>query len=271
VRKFLIIVNGVALALAAMLAGPLLRIAFDPNVKLGGDWRSASAAPMGWAPAPDEHEPAIVQAYAAPAFNWRGAFSDHCWIAVKPAGASQYLRYEVVGFNVSRNRPAIRETYTATPNQEWYGARPKLLRDIRGAEAEKIIAALPAAIAAYPHPRTYQVWPGPNSNTFIAHLAREIPQLRLALPGNALGKDYMGWTVFARAPSGTGFQISLGGIFGLLIAWHEGFELNVLGLVIGINPMHGAVTIPGIGRLPSRSDWTDEKPDAAMQVPPKNA
>jgi hypothetical protein len=60
----------------------------------------------------------------------------------------------------------------------------------------------------------------------------------------------------ASAPSGTGFQVSLGGIFGLLFAQNEGFEINVLGLVFGANPKNLAVTLPGVGRVPYRADWT---------------
>jgi hypothetical protein len=134
-----------------------------------------------------------------------------------------------------------------------------LLQDIRGPEAEAVIAALPAAVASYPYPTTYQVWPGPNSNTFIAHIGREIPGLRLALPGNAIGKDFTGWNLVASAPSGTGFQISLAGIVGVMLAGKEGLEVNVLGLVFGANPLNLAITLPSVGRLPASDDWTDAK------------
>ncbi len=248
-----------ALVLAAFLAGPLLGAATGFAAQ-AQDWRTASRAPMGWAPDPASYQPAVVQAYAARTVRWRGAFAVHCWIAVKPEGATVYHRYEVIGFNVSRNRPAIRETETATPDQRWYGADVELLQDIRGPEAEKIIAALPAAIASYPYPNTYVVWPGPNSNTFIAHLARSIPELHLALPGNAIGKDFTGWKIVAAAPSGTGLQLSLGGMLGVLLAGKEGLEVNVLGLVFGANPLKLAIAVPGVGRLPARHNWADNAP-----------
>lgn len=53
------------------------------------------------------------------------------------------------------------------------------------------IARLGQAVADYPHARTYSAWPGPNSNAFVAHLGREIPELRLTLPSTAIGKDYL--------------------------------------------------------------------------------
>ncbi len=91
------------------------------------------------------------------------------------------------------------------------------------------------AVASYPYPDTYTAWPGPNSNTFIAHLGREIPALRLTLPPLAIGKDFLpDGGIVARTPSGTGVQLSLGGVLGVLAGRDEGFELNVLGLVTGI-------------------------------------
>ncbi len=250
------LISGLVLVLVALLAGPLLLMTLDSDVR-AQDWRTASSDPVGWAPDPETYTPAVVQAYCAPAVSWRGAFGDHCWVAGKSEGASAYRRYEVIGFRLRRNGTSLVETETPTPDREWYGSAPKLVQDIRGADAEKVIAALPAAVAAYPNAQTYRVWPGPNSNTFIAHIAREIPEFNLALPGKALGKDYMGWKVLAAAPSGTGFQLSLGGLFGVLVAAKEGFEINVLGLVVGANPMDLAITLPGIGRIPAKEDWTD--------------
>lgn len=263
-RKILNFLAVLLLCIAVMAAGPLLRMAFDTSA-LAADWRTASTAPVGWAPDPVSYKPAVVQVYAAPVVRWRGAFADHSWLAVKAPGAATYRRFEVIGFNLRRNRPLISETETMTPDQRWYGAEPKLLQDIRGPEAEKIIAALPAAVASYPHPDAYRAWPGPNSNTFIAHLARQIPELNLVLPGRAIGKDYlMGGKIFAATPSGTGFQFSIAGILGLTLAAREGIEVNVLGLVLGAAPLEFAVTLPGVGRIPSRSNWTHRGADVSQ-------
>ena len=45
---------------------------------------------------------AVIQVYAARAVSWRGVFSMHTWIAVKPSGAPRYARYEVLGFGVAK-------------------------------------------------------------------------------------------------------------------------------------------------------------------------
>jgi hypothetical protein len=241
------------LLVALLAAGPLLNLAFGV-VPLNRDWRSATHAATGQAPDPAAHPEAIVQVYAGRAFGWRGAFAVHTWVAAKPAGAERYTRYEVIGWNVRRGGSAVSVSDYRAPDAQWYGATPELVRELRGAEAEAVIAGLPAAIASYPYPDTYNAWPGPNSNTFVAHLGREIPALRLALPATAIGKDYLpDARVFARTPSGTGYQVSLYGLLGVLAGAEEGLELNVLGLVAGVDPNGPALKLPGIGRVPAGS------------------
>ena len=238
-----------SLFLLLLFVGPLT-VFVTGGAQLRGDWRLASHDPSGLAPDPSTTPEAVVQVYAARAFAWRGAFSVHTWIAAKPAHANRYTRYEVIGWRHYRGLPAVSVSDDRAPDAQWFGADPWLLRELRGADAEAIIAALPQAVASYPYPRQYRPWPGPNSNTFTAHVARHLPQLRLALPAIALGKDYLGegeW--IARTPSGTGVQLSLGGIFGVLAGWREGIELNILALNMGIDPFGLAIQLPGIGRI----------------------
>ena len=95
------------------------------------------------------------------------------------------------------------------------------------------------------------MWPGPNSNTFVAWVAREVPELGLDLPPTAIGKDYLGPATFAaRAPSGSGWQVSLWGLAGLTVAREEGIELNLLGLGFGVDVDDLALRLHGWGRWP---------------------
>ena len=243
----------VLLCFVVLIAGPLITIATG-KVSLRGDWASATHRPSGLAPEPEAHHEAVVQVYGGRAFGWRGAFAVHTWLAAKPAGADRYVRYEVIGWYARAGRSAISVSSSRAPDAEWYGAAPELIRDLRGAEAEAVIAKLDAATASYPYANRYSAWPGPNSNTFIAHLGREIPQLRLAMPATAVGKDYLPLTdALARAPSGTGYQLSLYGLLGGLVGVEEGLELNVLGLVVGLDFRPPAVKLPGIGNVPPRN------------------
>jgi hypothetical protein len=238
------------LLLAVLLAGPVASLAMG-RASLAGDWRTATHRPAGLAPDPATHSEAVVQVYAGRAFGWRGAFSDHTWLAAKPRGADTYTRYEVIGWYGGGGGSVVSIGTARAPDAEWYGAAPRLVRDARGAQAEAIIAQLPAAIERYDSPRAYRVWPGPNSNTFIAHLGRAIPELHLTMPSTAVGKDYLpGGALFARTPSGTGWQLSLVGLLGVAVGREEGLEINLLGLTLGVDVLHPALKLPGIGRLP---------------------
>jgi hypothetical protein len=180
---------------------------------------------------------------------WRGLFSVHTWIAVKPTGAPGFARYEVLGFGVANGAPAVRIDRMG-PDNYWFGARPQILLDRRGADVDEMIAQVRAAVASYPYPNSYRPWPGPNSNTFLAHIARQVPDLAIQLPSNAVGKDFLpGGGLFAAAPSGSGFQLSLYGLFGILFAAREGLEVNLLGLSLGVDPVRPALKLPALGRL----------------------
>jgi hypothetical protein len=153
-----------------------------------------------------------------------------------------------MGFGVERGVPAIRVNRMG-PDNYWFGAKPELLLDRRGPEVDALIGKVKAAIERYPWPTVYTTWPGPNSNTFVAWIAREVPELRLALPSIAIGKDYLGANPVALAPSGTGAQLSLFGLAGGLVALNEGVELNVLGLVFGVDVKAPALMLPFVGRI----------------------
>lgn len=202
------------------------------------------------APPPNESDEAIIQVYAARAARWRGSLGVHTWIATKRRSESRYTRMEVIGYSVRWGHDAVR-IRTGSPDGYWYGNRPYLLRDIRGGEkVDALIDRLFAAANAYPYNDTYRVWPGPNSNTFTAHLARALPELRLELPSTAIGKDYMPWkNALAKTPSGTGSQLSLKGYAGLIVGIEEGVELNILGLTAGIDLYPPALKLPAVGRL----------------------
>jgi hypothetical protein len=220
-----------------------------PYRRDGVPWYEARRDPTGLAPDPAATPEAVIQVYAARAVSWRGVFSVHTWIAVKPAGAGRYTRYEVLGFGVANGAPAVRIGRMG-PDNYWFGARPQVILDRRGPDVDAMIEAVRAAAARYPYPHEYRAWPGPNSNTFTAYIARQVPELGLDLPSNAIGKDFLpGGALFAKAPSGSGFQVSVYGVVGILVAAEEGFELNVLGLNIGVDAAVPALKLPAVGRL----------------------
>ena len=217
--------------------------------RAGENWREARRDSSAQAPDPAVTPEPVIQVYAARTVGWRGVFGVHTWIVVKPAGAPVYRRYEVIGWGVDRGVPAVRVDRTG-PDNYWFGSRPDLLVDIRGEGVDDLIARVEDAVQRYPYPHEYRTWPGPNSNTFIAWIGREVPELRLHLPPTAIGKDYLANGVpFGRTPAGRGGQISVLGVAGVLAGWDEGLEVNVLGLTFGVDLLNPSLKLPVAGRL----------------------
>lgn len=237
-----------ALALVGvLLLGPLGVIATG-EVDPSASWRSGSRDSSGQAPLPADEPRAVVQVYAARTVGWRGAFGVHTWIATKRSGADAWTVNHVIGWRVFRGAGAV-VTQAGAPDFRWFGAWPEKLVDLRGDGVDATIDRIEAAVAAYPYPDSYRAWPGPNSNTFTAFVARQVPELRLDLPPNAIGKDWLPGTIVDTTPSGTGWQLSLAGLLGVAVGIEEGLEFNLLGLSVGVDPNDFALRLPGFGRV----------------------
>lgn len=154
-------------------------------------WQSASRAPAGVAPDPATTPEAVIQVYGADAWGWRGWFAIHTWIAVKPSQADRYTVYEVVGWRTRRGLPALRVAQEVHPDRYWFGAQPEVLLDKRGDGVDRLIAEIEQAVQDYPWKDEYRVFPGPNSNTFPAWVARRVPGLGLELPFSAIGSGWI--------------------------------------------------------------------------------
>ena len=212
------------------------------------DWRTANSEAVGLAPDPAVTTEAVVQVYGARTWGWRGNFGVHTWVAVKPEKASAYTVYEVIGWRL-RWSDTVVAIHNRAPDARWYGNAPELYADKRGPEAEKLIPRIDAAAHSYPHAKEYTAWPGPNSNTFTAWITRAVPELAVDLPPTAIGKDFLSDSLFGSAPSGSGMQFSIGGVFALTASGVEGLELNLLGLTFGVNPFDPALKLPLVGRI----------------------
>lgn len=224
-----------------------LFITFPGDVQ--GKWRTASRISAGIAPDPALTPEAVVQVYGARAFGWRGYFGIHTWIAVKPTNAQTYTIYEVLGWR-QRSRLPVLAIYDQIPDRYWYGSMPVILADKRGENVDELIARIDQAAQEYPYSQSYTLWPGPNSNSFTAWVSRAVPELELNLPSTAIGKDYLGYRLIAKPPSGSGFQFSVFGMFGFVISRIEGFEFNLLGLTFGVSPNPWIFKLPIIGGIP---------------------
>lgn len=161
---------------------------------LGGcannDWRTASRASAGIAPDPATTEEAVLIVFGADAWGWRGWFAIHTWIAAKRSGERTYTVYDVVGWR-ARNGQPVMQVAPDLPDRYWFGERPRIIKQYRGAGVDTLISEVDRAAQAYPWKDTYTVFPGPNSNTFIAWIAKQVPELELSLPLSAIGSGYV--------------------------------------------------------------------------------
>ena len=209
-------------------------------------WSEAEWHSTGTAPDPAFTPEAMVRVYYARTGRWKSIFAVHSWIAYKPENAQSWTRFEVVGWG----RPLRQNNYPV--DGLWYSNPPQVAFELRGAEATAAIGKIKRAVKTYPYSSygSYGIWPGPNSNTFVAHIVRQVPELRTELPAKAIGKDFLGRGLrFASTPSNTGWQVSLGGYLGLALALEEGLELHFLGATVGIDPLDLAIKLPSLGRI----------------------
>jgi Protein of unknown function (DUF3750) len=209
------------------------------------DWRSADRSSARLLPTAQQMSEAAVWIFSARTVSWRGIIATHSWVVIKGTQAPAYERFDYTAWGA----PIWKDRFV--PDGRWFGSEPELIFAAAGAAAAHMIPAIRAAIRGYryPHPGDYHLWPGPNSNTFVAAVIRAVP-IKASLPSTAIGKDFpydgqwIGWT-----PSKTGMQINLGGYLGIAVGWYEGIELNLLGAVAGFDIRRPALKLPGLGRL----------------------
>src|SRR5262249_44896749 len=208
-------------------------------------WRDADWSSIGSLPAATKYPEARVLVMSARTGRWKGIFATHSWIVVKRENATSWSRYDVVGWG-----SPVRTNGWA-PDGRWFGDSPVAVVDVSGAEAAALIPRIDAAIKAYSFARArdYRVWPGPNSNTFIAAILRAVPELGATLPPTAIRKAFRPRPFVGLRDRGPGTEAGLGGLFGLKPGWVEGVEANVLSLVAGLDLRHPAIKLPGFGRI----------------------
>ena len=152
--------------------------------------QSPSRESAGIAPSPAVSNEAVIQVYCARAWGWRVWFAIHTWIAVKRTGEASYTVSDVVGWRGNRGDPVLRIAKDI-PDRYWFGEKPQILKEHMGTGVDKLIDDVDKAANAYPWKTSYSVFPGPNSNTFIAWVAKQVPALELDLPFAAIGSGYV--------------------------------------------------------------------------------
>ncbi|MGU3655167.1 MULTISPECIES: DUF3750 domain-containing protein [unclassified Methylobacterium] len=236
----------VLLALAVLFVLPVAASAVLYATRASGDWRLADRSSVGLLPRADAHPGAVLRIFSARTVSWRGIVATHSWIVIKDRDAPAFSRFDYTAWG----QPIWVDRFV--PDGRWFGNPPSVVFAADGPEAEAMLPRIRRAVAEYRYsrPGDYVVWPGPNSNTFVAAVMAAVPEIRASLPTTAIGKDfpYDGrWA--GLTPSRTGICVNLGGYAGVTLGWVEGFELNLLGGVAGIDLRRPGIKLPAVGRL----------------------
>jgi hypothetical protein len=240
-RKRLVFLSIIILFLLPVAARAAL-FAFEERPR---SFRDANWSSIGALPAAAAHPDARVLVLTGRTGGWKGVVAVHSWIVFKRENAANWTRYDVVGWG-----NPIRLNGWA-PDARWYGTAPSVVIDIKGEDAQALIPKIEQAVKDYRYANDgdYRLWPGPNSNSFVAAVLRAIPEVGVTMPPNAIGRDFRSAPYLGFTDSGTGIEASLWGLAGLKIGWVEGIEFNLLGLVSGLDIRDPAIKLPGFGRI----------------------
>ncbi|WAP70874.1 DUF3750 domain-containing protein [Jiella pelagia] len=207
-------------------------------------WRTADWSSSGLLPAAETVPEARVYVMSARTGGLKGAVSEHSWIIVKEKDGAPYERWDKVGWGT----PVRHNGYPA--DGRWYSNEPRVVFAATGERAELLIPKLRAAIETYPFAMRggYHIFPGPNSNSFVAHVMRQVPEIDVSLPTVSVGRDYpTGGRLAFLDPDGRDLHLSLFGYAGLSAGWKSGLEINFLGLVAGLDFRRLGIKVPAFG------------------------
>ena len=243
----------IMLLVFALFLAPLLARAAVYAIGDGPrSWRDADWSSTGALPPANQFGPARLVVFTGTTGGWKGVFAVHSWVVLKRANAREWTRYDVVGWG----NPVRTNGWPA--DERWFGNVPVAIADVSGAQAEQLIPKIEAAVNEYRFAQAgdYRIWPGPNSNSFTAAVLRAVPELGVALPPNAVGRDFRDSFYAGLTDSGTGVEVNLRGFADIKLGWVEGVEVNLLGLVAGLDLRHPGVKLPGFGRIGVESPVT---------------
>ncbi|MEO0651484.1 MAG: DUF3750 domain-containing protein [Planctomycetota bacterium] len=161
---------------------------------------------------------------------WYTRFASHSWFAVRSKPDGTWRRIEIVGPSSGVEDVPI-DADAAFADERW--DRPvEVLAAYTGRDAA-VMANEVRLLAETYDDSTYRAWPGPNSNTFVERILRQVDGLAAQLDHNAVGKDWalpgrIGWT-----GSGAGVELELP-LVGLQLGLLEGVEVHLFGLTLGV-------------------------------------
>jgi len=172
-------------------------------------------------------------------------FATHTFIDYRESVRSPWYRVEITHPKSGLVHKSI-STADAYARMRW-GERVRILSQDNGIANPNFVRDIKNFVNNYDD-SVYKTYPGPNSNTFIEKIVREVKGISAILDHNAIGKEngfYAGKT-----SGGSGFKLQTP-ILGIALGLKEGVEVSVLGLSAGVSAYPPAIRIPFLPKLPT--------------------
>lgn len=177
---------------------------------------------------------------------WFTRFAEHAWVDVKTGPTWHRVEWNS---HLEEVRVEAIDALVGMSDERW--ERGVAVHAVhRGDAAACLGAAILQVARGYPDVHDYHAWPGPNSNSFVAWLSREVPGFSLQLPPNAVGKDWTSWLRIGVTTTGTGIAIDTV-VLGAQVGLAEGVELHLLGQTAGVGLWPPQLKLPFLPAIPA--------------------
>jgi hypothetical protein len=197
---------------------------------------------------------------------WYSRWADHMWFDVCSGG--QWWRVEVLGPGSGVRVQQIDEA-RAFADVRW-GREAHILADVSGGGAETKARAILERAPGYPFDGEYEAWPGPNSNTFVVWVSREVGGLDFDPYPTAVGRNHRGWFGLGSNPGGDGFEITTP-LVGVEAGPLHGLDLHFLAWTVGVGLWPPTLRLPFLRGIPGGWLSSAEARDAEAHPGPRAA
>ena len=190
------------------------------------------------------HPDARILVMSSRTRGWKGVVAVHSWVVIKGENERTWRRYDVAGWG-----NPVRLNWW--PPDLWFGTHGTVVADIKGPKAQALIPRVDAAIKDYQY-RNYWRLPhlaGPQQQHLRRQRAARDPRGRRHHAAERGRPRLPAVALPGLTDSRTGVEANLWGVLGVKLGWVEGVEINVLGLVAGVDVRNPALKVPGYGRV----------------------
>ena len=197
--------------------------------------------------------------------GWKGVFSVHSWVVLKPENGKSWRRYDVVGWGNPVRINGWAPDGLLVRQQAAGGARSA--RRARPPRRSRRSRPRSRAINT-PMPATTASGRGRTATPSSRPCCAPSPRPKRRCRPNAVGRDFRPLPYAGLTDSRTGVEASLWGVLGVKLGWVEGVEVNFLGLVAGLDLRHPGIKLPGFGRigLPQQTATARDQRDNSLHV-----